>query len=153
MALTTGDVAKQEADALKGRAWFRDMAQRVYGLGEYHNTDGRLSKMRHELRELRTQHVEQQVQQRMCHSWLNVDSVALLCRIQLDEQREEEVNTMLETLRSQTPDIFSWYDESALPSADVATQQLGSFKTGKSWEHILEERRALPDAFAACEKK
>ena len=121
MAKTIGERAKQEAQAFKARAWFRGMESMAYGTGEWRGSDGKKLKMRHELREGRTQGHENHAQRR--HSmgsanqqtldrlgWLRVDSIALI-GVYNEEERMAEIRSMLDVLERQTPDVFDRYDE------------------------------------------
>ncbi len=144
MTTTIGERSKQEAEAFKARAWYRDLANMTFGLGEYRTSDGRRDKMRHELREMRAMRAERKTLPR----WTHIDSIALLCGVHLGENKEEEINAMLEMLRLQIPDLFSWYEASDghYPSADVPTESLGSFSNGEAWKEILEQQLALAES-------
>ena len=147
MAKTTGDRAKEEADARKARGWFRDLEVTVFGTGEYKESTGKLLKMRHEHRENRVELADKNHKKdriRKCGTvWSDIQSVEFIGVCGHEKMARDEISEMLEMLMRQTPDIFSRYDEPkpfAFDHADVSAASLGAFKTGKGWEDVLKQR-------------
>jgi hypothetical protein len=149
MTKTTGERAKQEADAFKARAWFRDLANSMFGAGEYKDTAGKPLKMRHELRDQRVQVQEKKHQServRKCGTvWADVHSMEWVHVCDRDAKGRDVVSDMMEMLMRQTPDIFNRYDEpekaQRFAHSDVSAASLGAFKIGKNadeWgEYVL----------------
>lgn len=147
MAKTVGERSEQEARAFKARAWFRGMESMAYGTGEWRASDGSKLKMRHELREGRTQRYDYAQQSALYYGWSRVDSVALI-GIYRDEQYSREIHDMLDMLQRQTQDIFDVYDDpkqQAFAGCDVPDAQLGTLRTQgepNAWAQIIEDRLA-----------
>jgi hypothetical protein len=156
MAKTTGDRSKEEANAFKARAWFRDAVSDMFGVGEYREANGKPLKMRHELREMRIEVSQEkrtaQKIRRCGTAWSDVHSVEFIGVCQREERQKQELSDILDVLLKQTPDLFNRFDEpKQLMSEDVPLHKLGSFKTGAGWEEILkqqEEKHASIDAFS-----
>ncbi len=137
MTATTGERAKQEADAFKARAWFRDLANEIFGMGEYRETTGRPLKMRYTLRDQRIQLQEDRHKaertKRCGTAWSDVTTLEWVCLCDRHHHEKDELSDMMDMLIKQTPDIFNRFDEpekgSRFSHADISTASLGAFVT------------------------
>lgn len=121
----------------------------AYGTGEWRGADGHRLKMRHELREGRTQRHESHTQRHTVSdaraaqlansNWLRIDTIALI-GVYHNDERMAEIQDMLDMLEHQTPDIFDRYDEHDAHRYDdchVSDAELGAFKTHDLWAEII----------------
>jgi hypothetical protein len=147
MTKTIGERAVQEANAQKARGWLRDLWSEVFGFGEYRHSDGRLHKMRHDQREARLERVADGM---AGGCWVKIDMMAVQCARHL-QAFELDICGMLDMLRAQTPDIFSWFDDHqplALAhvtiSGEVSHNTLGRFRAHDFWEDTPDMYKAMP---------
>ena len=148
MAMTTGERAKQEADAFKARAWFRDLANEVFGMGEYKDTSGKPLKMRYSLRDDRI-HMQEDKRKaerikRCGTAWSDVTTLEWVCLCDRNHRERDEAIDMMDMLIKQTPDIFNRFDEpengQRFSHAEVSNAALGVFVT----ENSLNESGCAP---------
>ena len=153
MTTTMSERAKQEADAFKARAWFRDMASEVFGTGEYKESNGKPLKMRYNLRDQRIimqeeKHKAQAVQK--CGTlWSDVTTWEWV-GVCSHHHGRDEITDMMDMLIKQTPDIFSQYDEAnsapRFAHGDVSTALLGRFFTDNTVGEVAPNLfKAAPD--------
>jgi hypothetical protein len=155
MATTVEERAKQEASAWKARAWFRDMTCQLFGTGEYKEMTGKPLKMRHELRDKRTETWEinrKHDRVKQCGTmWSDVHAIEWVGTCERDHRSRDEISDMVDVLMRQTPDLFNRFDESSKDTsfahADVSLAALGAFRLDKSFEKLLQDHTPLPSAF------